>query len=218
MQTHHRCVPPLRVTCYSLDMQNKSRFMEWHYVTDEVEQSLVFPDGCRDVLILRAPDGPSKIIHTELDFTPRAIALPAGIRITGFRLRPGVTISPHALNAIRAETDRAEEIIGEACEERNDLEDAIEALAAPGATVKSVALNMGVSTRTLQRYFRERNQPPPDFWRLLARARRAAGMLASSAPLAEISDTCGFSDQAHMNREFLRWFRTSPAACAKPPR
>lgn len=191
-------------------MLNNSRFIEWNYIADGTERPLVFPDGCRDVLILRDATASRKVIHTELDFMPRVVALPAGIRITGYRLPPGVGISPNALDAIKVAPDRAEAIIGEACNERNDLEDAIAALAAPSATVKSAALALGVSKRTLQRLFRAHNQPPPEFWRLLARARRAAGMLSSRAPLAEIADTCGFSDQAHMSREFLRWFRRSP--------
>jgi AraC-like DNA-binding protein len=52
--------------------------------------------------------------------------------------------------------------------------------------------------------------PPPDFWRLLGRARRAAGRIASGARLAEVADDAGYSDQAHMTRELARWFGMSP--------
>lgn len=172
---------------------------------------MVFPDGCRDVLIIRRPDGPDEIALTEFDFRPRTAALRPGAEITGYRLRPGAVVSPRALEAIAANHDRAETILGDECGGGSDLDDAIAALAAPGATVESVSQGLGVSIRTMQRHFLARNLPPPDFWRLLARARRAAGMLPFAAPLAEIASECGFSDQAHMTRDLVRWFGLTPA-------
>lgn len=91
------------------------------------------------------------------------------------------------------------------------MDAAILALTLPGASPERVARDLGVSARTLQRRFVQSGLPSPEFWRLLARARRAAGLLATAAPLAGIACDCGYSDQAHMTRDFARWFGTSPA-------
>ena len=86
-----------------------------------------------------------------------------------------------------------------------------DALPLPGASVAGVARQSGLSLRSLQRRFQDRHLPPPEFWRLLARARRAVALLPTPAPLAEIAAECGFSDQAHMSRAMARWFGHSPA-------
>lgn len=52
---------------------------------------------------------------------------------------------------------------------------------------------------------------------MLARARKAARALNGSLGLVEIADVYGYSDQAHMNREFKHWFNTSPAVLRKRP-
>jgi AraC-like DNA-binding protein len=57
--------------------------------------------------------------------------------------------------------------------------------------------------------------PSPDFWRLLGRARRAAGLLGAGWALADAAIESGYSDQAHMTRAFRRWIGAPPAAlCA----
>ncbi len=116
-----------------------------------------------------------------------------------------------ALEAIAASPECVETILGDECQRRDSLDDVIMALSEPGATVLSASKRLGISVRTLQRSFLGRALPPPDFWRLLARARRAVGMLRSEMSLAEIADACGFSDQAHMTRDLTRWFGVTPA-------
>lgn len=172
---------------------------------------MVLPDGCRDVLILQGPDEAAEIVLTDFDFQPRAVTTLSGAEMTGFRLRPGAIPCRDALAAIAADHNQAGLILADACGQPDDLEGVIAALAAPGATTRAVAKAVGVSTRTLQRQFRVKGLPPPDFWRLLARARRAGVMLAGPDPLAEIACTCGFSDQAHMTRDIVRWFGIGPA-------
>lgn len=171
----------------------------------------MFPDGCRDVLIVEPPQAPVRILLTSIDFRPRHADLAAGVRIRGYRLRPGATLSATALAAIARAPAHAESILADACGEWSDLDFAIQALAEPGMSVEVTARRLGVSARTMQRQFQARHLPPPDFWRLLSRARRAAAMLASSEPLAEIADECGFADQAHMTRDIGRWFGATPA-------
>ena len=147
---------------------------------------------------------------TPFDFRPRLAALSEGTEITGYRLRPGTLAGRDVLAAVAADPGGADAILADAAAGASEPSDVILALAAPGATARSVARASGVSTRTLQRHFAHLGLPPPDYWRLLARARRAACLIAPSLPLAAIAGECGFSDQAHMTREFVRWFGRTP--------
>lgn len=192
-------------------------FHRWDHHSSRAERHLVLPDGCRDVLILRRPGAEEEVTLTDFDLCPRAVTTSPSVRMTGYRLRPGALLCRDALAAIAANPDQAGAIIADVCGAPGDLEYVISALSAPGATIPAVARTAGVSIRTLQRQFRTKGLPPPDFWRLLARARRAAVMLAGPDPLAEIACTCRFSDQAHMNREFARWFGVSPARLRADP-
>lgn len=194
-------------------------FLAWQHLAEGAECSPVLPDGCRDVLVLRAPGEAPHVVLTDFDAGPRTACLAAGTRIDGYRLRPGAAVGPAVLQAITRDAllgygDGAAEILGNALVDRHgghdDVDAAIVLLALPGETLASVARGLGLSPRTLQRRFRERGLPPPDHWRLLGRARRAAGQLAGAAPLAEIAAACGFADQAHMTRDLARWFGASP--------
>lgn len=191
-------------------MDTAAHFRKWHHAVEATETSIVFPDGCRDVLVIAEKGRPDRIVLTDLDFHPRAVPLRAGTDIRGFRLRPGVTVDTRALAARAESAGVTEDLIGNAAVFSEELDHAILALAFPGSTVQSVAGSLGVCARTLQRRFRDLHLPPPDFWRLLGRARLAAGHLATSAPLAEVACAFGYSDQAHMTREFLRWFHLTP--------
>lgn len=198
-------------------MHAKSRICRWSYTTVTDEISVVFPDGCRDVLIIRRKEQRPVIFLTSFDIRPRRVILTAGLELTGFRLYPGSSIRHPALKAISEDVDRAEQVLENALSCGDDMEDAIFALAQPGSTVKSVATHIGVSVRTMQRQFSQRGLPAPDYWRLLARARRAAGLLKPEIQLADIADRAGFSDQAHMTREFLRWFDLTPNELRRDP-
>ena len=171
----------------------------------------MFPDGCRDVLIVHGPEGTRDVVLTEFDFCPRPATFRPGTEIVGYRLRPGADVSRRAFEAVAANPDLVETILGDECGGWNDLDEAIAALTLPGATVAAVSRGLGVSIRTMQRHFLSRSLPPPDFWRLLARARQAARLLGVASPLAEVAVECGFSDQAHMTRDFARWFGLTPA-------
>jgi AraC-like DNA-binding protein len=53
----------------------------------------------------------------------------------------------------------------------------------------------------------------PHRWLLRHRIDRAKALLrGSEAPLAEIADACGFSDQSHLTRVFRSLTGTSPGA------
>ncbi|MCK7615502.1 helix-turn-helix domain-containing protein [Roseibium sediminicola] len=196
-------------------------FQPWHHhTTTTTERAPVFPDGCRDVLIVREPGTREKIVLTVLDLRPRVAELSAGTEITGYRLRPGAVVGDEVLAELERDCGRAEEVLGNAlsADAAGDAADEILlALVAPGASVESVAADLGVSKRTLQRQLKAFGLPAPDYWRLLARARRAAGLLASGLALPEIADLCGFSDQAHMTRDFRSWFGGTPAQLRRAP-
>lgn len=186
-------------------------FQPWHYRSASRESALVFPDGCRDVLVVRPPDAAPRVVLTGFDFSPRSADMMPGTEISGYRLRPGACVSQPVLDAIADNSSRTADILGNALADWGALDDAIVALTRPGASVAGVARQSGLSLRSLQRRFQDAQLPPPEFWRLLARARRAVALLATPAPLAEIADASGFSDQAHMSRAMARWFGHSPA-------
>lgn len=185
-------------------------FQPWTHVLTRSELAPVYPDGCRDVLILRQPGRPVQITLTPFDLRPRVAALAAGTALSGYRLRPGATLTARALRAIATDPGRAPDILDNDLSVSSDADAAIRALCVQGSSTLAVARGLGVSVRSLQRLFHRRALPPPDYWRLLARARQAAGLLAGAAPLAAIAADCGFSDQAHMSREILRWFGQTP--------
>ena len=175
----------------------------------------MFPDGCRDVLIIRPLNEPVQVVLTDFDLKPRITGTPSGTEIEGYRLRPGAQISARALEAVSLNIEQVEAIINEECGNWSDLDDAIVKLTEPGVTVESASRQIGVSTRTMQRHFVARNLPSPEYWRQLARARRAAELLSSTATLTEIAGECSFSDQAHMTRELMRWFGFTPKQLRK---
>lgn len=189
---------------------NETLFQDWAHDVPAATRAPVYPDGCRDVLIIRRSGAPPEVRLTPFDLRPRLVALTAGTALQGFRLRPGATISARALKAIATTPDQAETVIQSGLALSDDVGHAIRALTLPGATVANAARDLGLSPRSLQRLFYGLDLPQPDYWRLLSRARRAAAELAGSLPLAAIAADCGFSDQAHLTRETLRWFGQTP--------
>lgn len=204
--------------CYPHRMMASRGYEKWAFIATSDDDAPVFPDGCRDVLVIETQSGPPRIILTDHDLVPRQARLKAGTRITGFRLRPGSQLDPDVLDAIARQPGEAESILAEARRDPDDLGEAIRALTRPGASLRSVAAAAGVSQRTLQRRFREFDLPAPDYWRLLARARRAAQRLTSACTLADTAGESGYADQAHMTRECLRWFGATPASLRRDPR
>lgn len=192
-------------------MTSHDGFHRWDHSAARQVRHTVFPDGCRDVLVIQDACGAISVKLTGFDLRPRAVVTEAGTRMTGYRLRPGAEISPELLTRVAAEPGRVAEILGNALGAWGEVDDTILALTLPDATAGRVARDQGVSLRTLQRHFASRSLPPPEFWRLLGRARRAVLRLAQGRPLAEVACDCGFSDQAHMTRDLLRWFGTTPA-------
>ncbi len=180
----------------------------WRFETATETNATICPDGCRDILVLSDTKGERIIRLTDWDFRPRKVVLRAGTRIAGYRLRPGTSIPSKAIDAMAAGADCPEDWISAHAVTSDEV---IDALIEPGASVPGAAKSVGVTMRTLQRRLKDHSLPPPEFWRLLGRARRAASMLPCRLPLADIAFENGYSDQAHMTREFKRWFAQTPS-------
>jgi len=175
------------------------------------ETTLVQPDGCRDLILVSRRDEPDEIRMTEWDSQPQVIHLKAGTKMIGYRLSPGTTIASKALAYGELNAGTFEDMIESEAAGNTEIFELIDSLARSNSTVEQVAKQSGRTARTLQRQFRDLSLPSPDFWRLLGRARRAAKALPCRVPLAEIAHEYGYSDQAHMTREFVRWFGSSPS-------
>jgi AraC-like DNA-binding protein len=199
-------------------MAADSVFFQWSYHSVETEPVTVFPDGCRDVLIIHPPGARPFVTLTPFDFHPRPVALLRGTAITGYRLRPGSAVDQPVLDAIAVYPAAAREILSHDIGAADGAGAVIDALALPGISVSGAARSLGISVRTLQRHLAGLHLPPPDFWRLLARARRATAMLADHASLADVAHSAGFTDQAHMTREFVRWFGQTPGGLRRQPK
>ena len=188
----------------------ESGFQVWTHDVTSSMPAPVYPDGCRDVVIIHRVGRPTVVTLSPFDMHPRLAALSVGSRLIGYRLRPGAQISANSLGAIASRPDKAADIIANDLTLSEDASAAIRALCITGAATAGVARDLGVSLRSLQRLFRGFALPPPDYWRLLARARQAVRKLDSPTPVAAIAADCGFSDQAHLTREMQRWFGKTP--------
>lgn len=185
----------------------------WSHVTADAASQTVFPDGCRDLILTVDASGRPDWHISDLHLSPLYLAVEAGVAFYGLRLHPGVAIDEARLLAdVHARQPDAVEMVAlveEHCRRSPSIGEAIDCLA-ESASVAQAANRLGVGIRTLQRLFETHGQMPPEFWFLLSRARRAAAMTALDASLADVAAAAGYSDQAHMTREFARWFELSP--------
>ncbi|MFV3075221.1 helix-turn-helix domain-containing protein [Niveispirillum fermenti] len=193
----------------------------WSHCWEAEGAAIILPDGCRDLLVTTGPDGRQRVSLTDWDTGPRAVRVAAGTQMAGFRLRPGMVPDPLLLRRVVAAAQTRGEAAGigalleSGVAADREMEQVIDALAQSCGTGAEVARQAGVVPRTLQRRLAGLGLPPPDFWRLLGRARRAAASLGPDRSLADIACAFGYSDQAHMTREFTRWFGLTPARLSR---
>ena len=190
----------------------------WNHSTDTDEVAIVLPDGCIDLIVHSCSTTGNKIACiTNWDLVPRSTRLTAGSFLTGYRLRPGIVFDV-AETEIAKCVAMAEEIeIESMTRQDQEISEIIDALCLPGSSLYGIAKQQGVSERTLQRHFRKRSLPNPNFWRQLGRARRAVQALPCRVGLSDVAHEYGYSDQAHMTREFVRWFGRTPVQLRRSP-
>lgn len=83
---------------------------------------------------------------------------------------------------------------------------------AHGWTNADLAGLAGLSVSTFERSFRKHlKNSPMQFLKRLRVARAAAALIQTENPISEIANTGGFSDQAHLSRDFRRIFGCTPS-------
>lgn len=187
----------------------------WNFAPAEDGRSPVLPDGCRDLIVRLAPDGRPHWFVSELADTVAEVPCQAGEIFVGYRLHPAAALREAALlEAVRkrADLDPATvlALIDDHVRLDRRLAEALAGLAAADGVAAAGRL-LGVSERSLERLAKENTGRSPAYWKNLARARRAAAALAGLESLAEIAAGEGYADQAHLCREFKKWFGISPS-------
>ena len=79
-----------------------------------------------------------------------------------------------------------------------------------GARVAVVADEVGLSRRHLGELVRAEAGVTPKEWQRLARFERSQALVARRVPLADVASRCGFADQSHLTREWVRLAGCSP--------
>lgn len=72
----------------------------------------------------------------------------------------------------------------------------------------------GISRFHFVRAFRAATGLPPHAYQIQRRLHAARLLIAKGSPLAEVAAACGFSDQAHLNRHFVRSYGYTPGRLA----
>lgn len=82
-------------------------------------------------------------------------------------------------------------------------------------TLSELASLAGLSRYQVLRRFVKSYGVPPHAWLLQRRAERARGLIRDGSSLVAAAAACGFSDQSHMTRVFVRQFGFTPGAWQK---
>ncbi|WP_020593920.1 helix-turn-helix domain-containing protein [Kiloniella laminariae] len=175
----------------------------------------IIPDGCRDLVLKYSVNEKPEWFFSPLQDHTREVAVTSGVLMKGYRLHPAVKIQESEILA-NIDGKHLEEgdircLLNDFSVLERATEEALICLSSDIDTVEQASRRLGMSQRSLQRLLREQTGKPPSFWLQLARVRRTARNIQLVPSLAELADVSGYSDQAHMTREFQRWFRVSPA-------
>jgi AraC-like DNA-binding protein len=199
----------------------------WEQSTDAPHEQRVVPDGCVDLIWSE-----EQLTIAGPDTRARLVALSSGTRLIGARLQPGAAGAVLGLPAseLRDLSVDAADVLGQGeasalievlasgrdahalllgairlrtvSEPDPLVSAAVGALARPGARVASVAWELGVSARQLQRRISDAVGYGPKTLQRVFRFRRLQALPA--APLAELALDAGYADQAHMTAEVTR--------------
>ena len=200
----------------------------------------IVPDGCVDLIWMAE----HALVIAGADTGPRSVELPAGVRSSGIRLRPGAAGAVLGLPAFEIrdcqvdvalvwdrESVRLREalalaapaqrlgLLADAIARRNGQPDvlvveAARRLATPGARVAAVAAGLGVSERQLHRRTLAAVGYGPKMLARVARLRRLVTLSGEHSLGARAVDA-GFANQAHMSAEVLRLTGATPVRFLK---
>ncbi|KZL19298.1 HTH-type transcriptional activator RhaS [Pseudovibrio axinellae] len=175
----------------------------------------ILPDGCRDLIVTEMKGERPSWQVSELFDEPHQIERITVKRMIGFRLKPGTQVNKPALlaalNSLKSwDETRICEQLAEQTSLNNKVFEALSCIQKEQLSIAASAGTLGVTLKTLQRTLARHTNRSPVYWRQLARIRKAARHIESAQNWADFALDNGFSDQAHMTREFQRWFGTSP--------
>jgi AraC-like DNA-binding protein len=205
----------------------------WEQATSAEQVQRVVPDACVDLIW-----SGERLIVAGADTAARVVALAPGSRLVGLRLRPGAAgavlglpaselrdLSPDAADVLGHDDAAAlldalmsganpHSLLLRAVQLRRVSEPdplvhaAVVALGRPRARVASVAAELGLSTRQLQRRVAQAVGYGP---KTLARVLRFQRLRAlPPAPLIDLALAAGYADQAHMTAEVTALAGISP--------
>lgn len=231
MLTYREYGPPVGVASVAACVWEQEPTEEW--------AQRVVPDGCVDVIWFAERD----LIIAGADTGPRTVVLPARVRSSGIRLRPGAAGAVFGLpaselrdrhvdaalvwggDAVRlgealagATASGRLRLLADAMAHRAVEPDvlvlaAARRLAAPGARVADVAAELGISERQLHRRTLAAVGYGP---KVLARVARLRRLVASrDDALASRALGAGYASQAHMNAEVRRLTGVTPVRFLK---
>ncbi len=193
----------------------------WHSASKSKGSVTIIPDGCRDLILKIEPGKQATWFISPLFDQTKIISTEANTVYFGYRMRPGVHIAEKKLLcSVQNCNDNSSSIIDMLSDHttiNHSLKEALSCLASQVNNVKLAAKALGVSLRTLQRLVYQETHRPPTYWMSLARARKTARALKTPHSLADIAEIHGYADQSHMNREFRRWFNTTPGQMRQTP-
>ncbi|MBS97538.1 MAG: DNA-binding protein [Oceanospirillaceae bacterium] len=192
----------------------------------------VWPDGCRDLIVIASKNNPSTVVCSGLDAAPREVICDEDTFFAGVRLAAGVTFPWEGESPGSKHDDQMfSQIPFSGChgwEFEHALDETLVKLvsvvndfACPAPSWVSEYIqelerreerwSMPLSERSIRRKLADTTGAPPRYWKSLARVRQTVmEIVRSDAPLVSIATKHGFSDQAHMSREIRRWFGITP--------
>ncbi len=220
----------------------------WEQWTEVEHEQRVVPDGCVDLIW-----SGGRLTVAGPDTRHRLVALPSGTRVVGVRLRPGAAGPAFGLPAseLRDTVAGGADVLGREATAKllDELEAArdphaillcalergadalpdpvvhavVLALGRPEARVGSVAAELGLSARQLQRRVTDAVGYGPKTLARVLRFRRLQTLAAActdragarAAGLAELALDAGYADQAHMTAEVTRLAGLSPVRFLK---
>jgi len=200
---------------------NDSLISVWSANFSGATSTVVIPDGCRDLIVKTLVNEKPNWLVSPLYDRSELVQIETNCSYTGFRLSPGAKIKERELlgyiESKQLNVEDVTDFIGDFISTESSIDEALMCFSSEIGSVKQISIQLGVSTRTLQRLVLSKTQRTPGYWLQLARIRKAARSLSQNVCLVEVAENYGFSDQSHMNREFQRWFGLTPIQLLKSP-